>query len=64
MTHSIYRADRTTHFKIVVVALVAGIGMAGLGVSARIEAGDEYSTAERMSKADQPNSRPQDLRSC
>lgn len=36
MNHSIYSADRTTHLKIVVVALVAGIIVAGVGVSARI----------------------------
>ena len=36
MNHSIYSADRTTHLKIVVVALVAGIAVAGFGISARI----------------------------
>ncbi|MBH5369152.1 hypothetical protein [Bradyrhizobium glycinis] len=35
MNHSIYSADRATHFKIVVVALVAGIAVAGLGIMAR-----------------------------
>ena len=35
MNHSFYSADRTTHLKIVVVALVAGIAVAGLGISAR-----------------------------
>ena len=34
MNHSIYSADRTTHLKIVVVALVAGILVAGFGISA------------------------------
>ena len=34
MNHSFYSADRTTHLKIVVVALVAGIAMAGFGISA------------------------------
>jgi cytochrome b subunit of formate dehydrogenase len=33
MNHSIYSADRTTHLKIVVVALVAGIAITGLGLS-------------------------------
>ena len=32
MNHSIYSADRTTHLKIVVVALVAGIAVAGFGI--------------------------------
>jgi len=36
MNHSIYSADRTTHLKVVVVALVAGILVAGFGISARI----------------------------
>lgn len=35
MNHSIYSADRTTHIKIVVVALVAGIVLAGFGISLR-----------------------------
>jgi hypothetical protein len=36
MNHSIHSADRSTHLKIVAVALVAGIAVAGLGISARI----------------------------
>ena len=36
MNYSIYSADRTTHLKIVVVALVAGISIAGLGLSSRV----------------------------
>ncbi len=35
MNHSIYSADRTTHLKIVVVALVAAIMVAGFGIAAR-----------------------------
>ena len=35
MNHSIYSADRTTHLKVVVVALVAGIVVAGFSISAR-----------------------------
>ena len=35
MNHSIYSADRMTHLKIVVVALVAAIVVAGFGISAR-----------------------------
>ena len=30
MNHSIYSADRTTHLKVVIVALIAGILVAGL----------------------------------
>ncbi|KJC35922.1 signal peptide protein [Bradyrhizobium sp. LTSP885] len=35
MNHSIHSADRSTHLKIVVVALVAGIAVAAFGFSAR-----------------------------
>jgi hypothetical protein len=35
MNHSIHSADRSTHLKIVVVALIAGIAVAGFGISAR-----------------------------
>ena len=40
MNHSIQSADRATHLKIVVVALVAGIAVAALGISARSNSGD------------------------
>ncbi len=40
MNHSIYSADRTTHLKIVVVALVAAIAVAGLGITARVNSDD------------------------
>ena len=36
MNHSIYRADRTTHLKVVIVALIAGILVAGFGMTARV----------------------------
>ena len=35
MNHSIYSADRTTHLKVVIVALVAGIVVAGFSISER-----------------------------
>jgi hypothetical protein len=35
MNHSIYSADRTTHLKIVVMALVVGIAGVGLALSSR-----------------------------
>jgi hypothetical protein len=53
MNHSIYSADRTTHLKIVVVALVAGIVVAGLGITARSNS-DEYTQTARVIKAGQP----------
>ena len=45
MNHSIYSADRSTHLKIVVVALVAGIAVAAFGISARSFSNDGYQTA-------------------
>ncbi len=53
MNHSIYSADRTTHLKIVVVALVAGIAVAGLAISARSNS-DDYTQTARVIKAGQP----------
>jgi hypothetical protein len=50
MNHSIYSADRTTHLKIVVVALVAAIAVAGFSISARTTSDDSYQTA-RVVKA-------------
>jgi uncharacterized protein YraI len=53
MNHSIYSADRSTHLKIVVVALVAGIALAGFGISARTGA-DETWAQTRIIKAGAP----------
>jgi hypothetical protein len=53
MNHSIYSADRTTHLKVVVVALVAGILVAGFGISTRNATSDEVQTA-RVMKAGKP----------
>jgi hypothetical protein len=56
MNHSIYSADRSTHLKIVVVALVAGIAVAGFGISARTGSDDGYAqaSATRVMKAGKP----------
>jgi hypothetical protein len=54
MNHSIYSADRSTHLKIVVVALVAGIVVAGLGISARSNSDDGYTQTARVLKAGKP----------
>jgi hypothetical protein len=53
MNHSIYSADRSTHLKIVVVALVAGIAIAGLGITAR-STSDDYVQTARVIKAGKP----------
>jgi len=54
MNHSIYSADRSTHLKIVVVALIAGIAVAGLGISARKNSDDGYTQTARVIKAGKP----------
>jgi hypothetical protein len=55
MNHSIYSADRMTHLKVVIVALVAGIFLAGFGISARMNGDDTYSTqTARVIKAGAP----------
>jgi len=54
MNHSIYSADRSTHLKIVVVALVAGIVVVGLSVSARNNSDDGYTQTARVIKAGKP----------
>ena len=53
MNHSIYSADRTTHLKVVVVALVAGIVVAGFGISAR-NSDEGYTQTTRVMKAGKP----------
>ena len=57
MNHSIHSADRRTHLKIVVVALVAGIVLAGLGISARTSAG--YAETAHVVKGRQDDQRDQ-----
>jgi hypothetical protein len=54
MNHSIYSADRPTHLKIVVVALVAGIAVAAVGLSARLNTDDGYAQTARAIKAGKP----------
>jgi len=54
MNHSIYSADRSTHLKIVVVALVAGIAVAGFGISARTSSDEGYTQTARVIKAGKP----------
>lgn len=50
MNHSIYGADRPPHLKIVVLALLPSIGLAGLAVSARIcSRGAAHLRLERLS---------------
>jgi hypothetical protein len=51
MNHSIYSADRMTHLKIVVVALVVGILVAGFGISARNSSDEGFTQTARVMKA-------------
>ena len=53
MNHSIYSADRSTHLKIVVLALVAGIAVAGFSISAH-NTSDGYTQTARVIKAGKP----------
>ena len=52
MNHSIHSADRSTHLKIVVVALVAGIAVAAFGIAARTNT--DYSQSAHVIKAGKP----------
>jgi hypothetical protein len=56
MNHSFYSVDRTTHLKIVALALIGAIAVAGFGI-AKCSGGSDASTqAEhvRIIKAGQP----------
>ena len=55
MNHSIYSADRTTHLKVVIVALIAGILVAGFGIISMRNSSDEGLTqTARVLKAGKP----------
>ncbi len=52
MNHSLHSADRATHLKIVVVALIAGIAVAAFGITTR--SSTDYSQTARVIKAGTP----------
>jgi hypothetical protein len=54
MNHSIHSADRSTHLKIVVVALVAGIAVAAFGISARTNSEFTQTAQTHVMKAGKP----------
>ena len=54
MNHSIYTADRSTHLKIEVVELIAGIAVAGFSISARTTSDEGYTQTARVIKAGKP----------
>ncbi len=55
MNHSFYSVDRTTHSKIVVIALIFATAVAGIGITARA-GGDGAAEARHVSviKAGKP----------
>jgi hypothetical protein len=55
MNHSIHSADRTTHLKIVVVALICAIVVAVIGIFAHISSNIDLGTAALV-KAGRPTS--------
>ena len=54
MNHSIYSADRTTHLKVVIVALIAGILVAGFGIWMRNSSDRPKPRAVRQFESRQP----------
>ena len=54
MNHPIHSADRSTHLKIVVVALVAGIAVAAFGISARTNTEFTQTAQSHVMKAGKP----------
>ncbi|MBR1135994.1 MAG: hypothetical protein E6614_26395 [Bradyrhizobium sp.] len=52
MNHSLHSADRSTHLKVVVVALIAGIALTAFGIAARTV--DDSQTAAHVVKAGKP----------
>jgi hypothetical protein len=54
MNHSFCSVDRSTHLKIVVVALVAGIAVSGLALSSRPNLDEGSQQAARVVKAGKP----------
>jgi hypothetical protein len=54
MNHSIYSADRATHFKIVVAALSAAIVIAGASTASRVNSGIAAAETVAVIKAGKP----------
>ena len=49
MNHSFYSVDRTTHLKIVAIALIAATAVAGIGIAAHSSDSDRFAQTERVS---------------
>jgi hypothetical protein len=54
MNHSIYSVDRTTHLKIVAVALVAAIAVIGLVMASHVASNAASASTETLVKAGKP----------
>ncbi|CCD91241.1 conserved exported hypothetical protein [Bradyrhizobium sp. ORS 375] len=54
MNHSIHSADRSTHLKIVVVALIAGIAVTAFGIAARTSVNYSQTASHAVVKAGKP----------
>ena len=54
MNHSIHLADRATHAKVVMTALLAGIAVATLGIAARPHLDSQTIQTARVFKAGGP----------
>jgi hypothetical protein len=54
MNHSIYSADRTTHLKVVIIALIAGILVAGFGILTHNSSDEGLTQTARVMKAGKP----------
>ncbi len=55
MNHSMYRADRTTHLKIVVIGLLCALAVAAIGIFAHVSSSVDLGTAALV-KAGRPTS--------
>ncbi len=60
MNHSMYGADRTTHLKIVVIALVCALVVAAIGIFAHVSSNIDLGTAALV-KAGRPTSLSGDI---
>ena len=54
MNHSIVTADRSTHLKIVVVALIGAIAVVSVGIAARLNTLDLGTDVVAARRVDQP----------
>jgi hypothetical protein len=54
MNHSIYSANRTTHLKVVIIALIAGILVVGIGISTRNSSDEGLTQTTLVMKAGKP----------